>query len=189
MLATEFEARVHTMTRLEDVWAALVDYARHCSVRRIVYHHLPPPGAPDAHLLRIENSGFGDVLLHQYLSAREAGIAVLASVIQNSVRPVYLDELDRYVSLSPRERAQALVSLCEALDRVLETGAVVAGDAVISLGMRLMIDEAAGVKRRMRSCTSTKIVAMPVPASRLFMSLARSPTRCVNTLRSVWPGR
>lgn len=105
MLATEFEARVHSMTRLEDVWAALVEYARHCRVRRIAYHHLPPPAAPDAHLLRIENSGFGDVLLHQYLSAREAGIAVLASVIQNSVRPVYLDELDDIVTLTPRERA------------------------------------------------------------------------------------
>ena len=105
MLATEFEARVQTMTRLEDVWAALVDYAAPCRVRRIAYHHLPPPAAPDSHLLRIENSGFGDVLLHQYLSAREAGIAVLASVVQNSVRPVYLDELDQYVSLTARERA------------------------------------------------------------------------------------
>lgn len=105
MLATEFEARVYAMTRLEDVWEALVQYARQCSVRRIAYHHLPPPAAPDVHLLRIENSGFGDLLLHQYLSAREAGIAVLASVIQNSVRPVYLDELPSLVDLTPREKA------------------------------------------------------------------------------------
>lgn len=105
MLATEFEARVQTMTRLEDVWAALVEFAGTCAVRRIAYHHLPPPGAPDANLLRIENSGFGEVLLHQYLSAREAGIAVLASVIQNSVRPVYLDELEHLVTLTARERA------------------------------------------------------------------------------------
>lgn len=105
MLATEFEARVEAMTRLEDVWAALVDFAHECRVRRIAYHHLPPPGAPDARLLRVENSGFGDVLLRQYLAAREAGIAALANVIQNSVRPVYLDELDQMVTLSPRERA------------------------------------------------------------------------------------
>jgi len=105
MLATEFEARVQTMTRLEDVWAALVEFARQCRVRRIAYHHLPPLAAPDSHLLRIENSGFGDVLLHQYLSAREAGIAALASVVQNSVRPVYLDELDQHVELTARERA------------------------------------------------------------------------------------
>ncbi len=105
MLATEFEARVEALTRLEDVWAALVAFARDCGVRRIAYHHLAPPGAPDAQLLRVENCGFGDVLLRQYLAAREAGIAVLANVIQNSVRPVYLDELEQVVSLSPRERA------------------------------------------------------------------------------------
>jgi LuxR family transcriptional regulator, quorum-sensing system regulator CciR len=105
MLATEFEAQVQTFTRLEDVWAALVEYAGRCGVRRIAYHHLPPAAAPDSRLLRIENSGFGEVLLHQYLAAREAGIAVLATVIQNSVRPVYLDELEALVDLSPRERS------------------------------------------------------------------------------------
>jgi LuxR family quorum-sensing system transcriptional regulator CciR len=105
MLASEFEAKVQSMTRLADVWAALVDFASDCSVRRIAYHHLPPPAAPDSNLLRIENNGFGDVLLRQYLAAREAGIAVLANVIQRSARPVYLDELEAVVTLTPRERA------------------------------------------------------------------------------------
>ena len=49
------------------------------AVQRIAYHHLPPPGAPDANLLRIENEGFGEALLQQYLAARMNGIAVLAS--------------------------------------------------------------------------------------------------------------
>ena len=40
-----------------------------------------------------------------------------------------------------------------------------------SLGIRLMMALAVGVKRRMRSFRSTKTVPMPVPASRLFMSL------------------
>ena len=105
MLATEFEAGVQTMTRLEDVWAMLVEFARRCGVCRIAYHHLPPPAAPDANVLRIEDSGFGEVLLRQYLAAREAGIAVLASVLQNSVRPLYLDEIGEVVTLTQRERA------------------------------------------------------------------------------------
>jgi LuxR family transcriptional regulator, quorum-sensing system regulator CciR len=105
MNATEFEARVESMTRLEDVWAALVAFAHGCRARRIAYHHLPPLGAPDAHLVRIENSGFGEVLQAQYLAAREQGIAALANLIQNTVRPVYLDELEHLVELTPKERA------------------------------------------------------------------------------------
>jgi DNA-binding CsgD family transcriptional regulator len=105
MEPTEFEATLESLTRLEDVWRQTVAFARSCGVRRIGYHHLPPPGAPDAHLLRIENEGFGDALLAQYLAARGRGLAALANVIQNSVRPVYLDELPELVELTPEERA------------------------------------------------------------------------------------
>ena len=105
MEPTEFEAAVESVSRLEDLWREMVAFARTCGVRRIGYHHLPPPGAPDAHLLRVENDGFGDALLAQYLAARGRGLAVLANVIQNSVRPVYLDELGELVELTPEERA------------------------------------------------------------------------------------
>ena len=77
--------------------------AAECGESPITTCHRPRRRIP--RLLRIENSGFGEVLLHQYLAAREAGIAVLATVIQNSVRPVYLDELEALVDLSPRERS------------------------------------------------------------------------------------
>jgi DNA-binding CsgD family transcriptional regulator len=105
MEPTEFEATLESLSRLEDVWRQLVAFARSCGVRRIGYHHLPPPGAPDANLLRVENEGFGDALLAQYLAARGRGLAVLANVIQNSVRPAYLDELGAVVDLTPEERA------------------------------------------------------------------------------------
>jgi DNA-binding CsgD family transcriptional regulator len=105
MEPTEFEATVESVSRLEDLWREMVAFSRTCGVRRIGYHHLPPPGAPDAHLLRVENDGFGDALLAQYLAARGRGLAVLANVIQNSVRPVYLDELGELVELTPAERA------------------------------------------------------------------------------------
>jgi DNA-binding CsgD family transcriptional regulator len=99
-----FETTIETLPRLEDVWCVMVAFARDCGVARLGYHHLPPPGAPDAHLLRIENEGFAAALLAQYLSARTSGIAVLANLIQNSTRPVYLDELEKLVELTPRER-------------------------------------------------------------------------------------
>ena len=100
-----FEIRLEALSRLEDVWEAMVAFAGDCGVSRLGYHHLPPPGAPDAGLLRIENDGFGGELLAQYLAARTSGIAVLANIIQNSVRPVYLDELASLVDLTPAERA------------------------------------------------------------------------------------
>jgi DNA-binding CsgD family transcriptional regulator len=105
MHATEFEAHLEGLDRLEDVWLALVSFARDCQVRRIAYHHLPPPGAPDSTFLRIENEGFGELLLAQYLRARGAGIAVLANLIQTTARPVYLDEVETLVALSDEERA------------------------------------------------------------------------------------
>lgn len=102
---TDFETTIDRLTRLEDVWRQMVAFARDCGVCRIGYHHLPPPGAPDAHLLRIENTGFGEALLAQYLAARTTGIAVLANRLQQSSRPVYLDELETRPDLTPPERA------------------------------------------------------------------------------------
>jgi LuxR family transcriptional regulator/LuxR family quorum-sensing system transcriptional regulator CciR len=74
-------------------------------VERIGYHHLPPPGAPDAALLRVENHGFAAALLAQYLSARTDGIAALAGAVHRAGRPVYLSEIEDLVRLSPREQA------------------------------------------------------------------------------------
>ncbi len=105
MEPTTFEANIERLIRLEDVWQAMVGFGRGCGVARLGYHHLPPPAAPDVHLLRIENDGFAESLLAQYLAARTSGIAVLATLIQNSTRPVYLDELEGLVALSAAERA------------------------------------------------------------------------------------
>ena len=104
MTPSEFTTCLEAHTQIKDVWRAMVVFARESGVLRLGYHHLPPAGAPDANLLRIENDGFADVLLAQYLSARNAGMATLANLIQSSVRPVYLDDLPHLVRLSERER-------------------------------------------------------------------------------------
>ncbi|MBP7241122.1 LuxR family transcriptional regulator [Amaricoccus sp.] len=102
---TTFEIGIERLERLEDVWAAMVAFARSRGVQRLGYHHLPPPGATDAACLRVENDGFGEALLAQYLAARQAGLAVLAANAVNCVQPVYLDELERRPDLSERERS------------------------------------------------------------------------------------
>lgn len=99
-----FEADVEMLDCTADVWRRLVEFAAECRVRRACYHHLPPAGAPDVHFLRIENEGFEDALLAQYLRARAQGFAVLAAVAQRSLVPVYLEDLERCPSLSERER-------------------------------------------------------------------------------------
>jgi LuxR family transcriptional regulator/LuxR family quorum-sensing system transcriptional regulator CciR len=101
----EFELAVDRASRPDDLWRLMVDYARACGATRIGYHHLPPPGAPDSAMLRVENAGFGDALLAQYLAARVSGIAALADAVHRVGRPVYLSELlDGLVRLSPRAR-------------------------------------------------------------------------------------
>lgn len=100
-----FDARLDGLERTEDVWRQMVAFARACGVRRIGYHHLPPAVAPDATLLRIENFGFAEALLAQYLSARLRGFAVLASALQSTVSPVYLDEAERLPGVDLAGRA------------------------------------------------------------------------------------
>lgn len=98
-----FALSIETQTRLEDVWRTLVSELGLIGIERVGYHHLPPPGAPDAGLLRVENAGFGDALLQQYLSARARGFAALAALLQNTVRPIYLDEMGSLDALTARE--------------------------------------------------------------------------------------
>ncbi len=105
MESLSFAASIELSTRIEDVWRQMVLFASERRVKRIAYHHLPPPSSPDAHLMRIENEGFGPALLAQYLAARASGIAVLANAIQRSARPVYLDELEGDPGLTKVERA------------------------------------------------------------------------------------
>ena len=98
-----FALQVQNETRTEDVWRALVAEVQSIGITRIGYHHLPPPGAPDARLLRVENSGFGETLLQQYLRARAGGIAALAVLLQNTVRPIHLDEMGSLDALTAQE--------------------------------------------------------------------------------------
>jgi DNA-binding CsgD family transcriptional regulator len=105
MQPIDFEASLAGKVRLEEVWGEMVSFAQARGVERIAYHHLPPPGTPDANLLRIENAGFGEALLEQYLWARIEGIAALSNALQKSARPVYLDEIEADPDLGPRERA------------------------------------------------------------------------------------
>ena len=103
MDAIAFALQIEAETRLEDVWGVLVSAVETIGIGRIGYHHLPPPGAPDAGLLRVENAGFAETLLQEYLTARASGIAALAALLQNTVRPIYLDEMGTLDALTPRE--------------------------------------------------------------------------------------
>ena len=104
MEPTDLETALEGVDRLEEAWRLFVAFSAECRVKRIGYHHLPPAGAPDAHLLRIENEGFGEALLSQYVTARAHGFAALANIAQRSIGPVYLEDLLLSPELSDRER-------------------------------------------------------------------------------------
>jgi DNA-binding CsgD family transcriptional regulator len=105
MTPIDFETAVEKLDCTADIWRRLVEFVvAGCRVKRIVYHHLPPAGAPDAHLLRLENEGFEEALLAQYLRARAQGYAVLAAAAQRSLGPVYLEDLEGCPSLRECER-------------------------------------------------------------------------------------
>ncbi len=100
-----FEIEIAGLAHFEDLWKRTVIFARECGVARIGYHHLPPPGAPDAGELRVENDGFPEAMLAQYLEARVQGVAVLAGALQSSARPIYLDDIESMAPAGTRERA------------------------------------------------------------------------------------
>lgn len=101
MDAAAFELAIDRVSTLPALWRQMVSAARECGAVRVGYHHLPPPGAPDAGIVRIENTGFADAMLAQYLEARTQGLAVLAEAVHRVGRPVYLSELEQAAPLSP----------------------------------------------------------------------------------------
>lgn len=101
MDAIAFELAVDRVLALPELWKKMVSAASGFGAIRVGYHHLPPPGAPDAAILRIENEGFADAMLEQYLHARMQGLAVLAEAVHRIGRPVYLSELEQSAFLTP----------------------------------------------------------------------------------------
>lgn len=68
MKVEEFTAAVDRATRLRDVWGAATAYFRARDITRLSYHHIPPPGAPDAADRKIAIEGYPEEWMRRYVA-------------------------------------------------------------------------------------------------------------------------
>ena len=85
----DFEIAIEKLDCTADVWRRLVDFAvAAAGSGAFAYHHLPPAGAPDAHLLRHRECRIRrGMCWHSTCAPVSQGYAVLAAVAQRSLVP------------------------------------------------------------------------------------------------------
>lgn len=105
----EFETEIDRASCFEELWHLYVDFVQSRGIWQVGYHHLPPLGAPDAHVQRLKNTGFSVEWVDFYLEAREKGTTPMSDHAQQNGEPVYWDEIDLLRALSPEEEAHLVI--------------------------------------------------------------------------------
>jgi LuxR family transcriptional regulator/LuxR family quorum-sensing system transcriptional regulator CciR len=94
MSVEAFEARVAGATTPASLWHLLTGFFKDTDVERVIYHHLPPMGAPDADVVSISAHGVPDDLVRTYIDQKlYRGNSMLQHALRN-VEPFYLDTLE-----------------------------------------------------------------------------------------------
>lgn len=70
MKVHDFIASVDKAVRLRDIWAEAVAYFRDRQITRLSYHHIPPPGAPDAADRKIAIEGYPEEWTRRYVTEK-----------------------------------------------------------------------------------------------------------------------
>jgi len=107
----EFESRMSRVETLSNANLAetLMSFLRPRGIGQFAYQHLPPVGAPDAHVFRLRNEGFPQELVDIYMAGRAAGATPIAAHVKANPDPIYWDEIESRRSLTPGESAQLAV--------------------------------------------------------------------------------
>jgi LuxR family transcriptional regulator/LuxR family quorum-sensing system transcriptional regulator CciR len=100
----DYEIAVESATTPEELWAVFADYFRPTVVERLVYLHLPPPGAPDSNRPRLRADGFPEELVTRYLTERLYRDNPVLRHVQQEVEPIYWDEV---VAMGPANEREA----------------------------------------------------------------------------------
>ncbi|MFQ8430031.1 autoinducer binding domain-containing protein [Amaricoccus sp. W119] len=100
-----FESFVQAVLSTDELWRALVRFARARGVDKIGYHHMPPVGAPDDSVSRIRNAGFPAEWVEYYFAARQAGTLPITDHARRHGKPVYWDDIETLRELTADERA------------------------------------------------------------------------------------
>lgn len=104
MKVEEFTAAVDAATRLRDIWAAVTAYFRVRKITRLSYHHIPPPGAPDAAERKIALEGYPENWMRRYVAEKLYLIDPVILTTQQMTEPFLWSDVKRLREITSPER-------------------------------------------------------------------------------------
>lgn len=93
MTLEDFIVAVDKSTRLRDIWAAVVAYFQAKSIKRISYHHIPPPGAPDSSERKIATEGYSKEWVRRYVDEKLYLVDPVVLCTQQTTEPFFWSEV------------------------------------------------------------------------------------------------
>ncbi len=105
MSVEEFEAGIAGVSSSPELWKLVTEFIDGSEVERVIYHHLPPIGAPDGGTIDIAAHGVPDDMLHRYIDDRLYRENPLLLHALGSVEPFYFDEIGTHAELTRGQRA------------------------------------------------------------------------------------
>jgi len=100
-----FERRIALVGEPAGLWALVTEFFDATDVVRLVYHHLPPLGAPDGNRINVAAHGVPDDLVNRYVEERLYLSNPMLRHALNSVEPFHFDEVTGRNDLDAGERA------------------------------------------------------------------------------------
>lgn len=99
-----FETAVGEASAPEELWKLFTDFFSGTEVERVVYHHLPPLGAPDADNIRVSAHGIPEDIVRNYVEGRRYRHNPALNHARHSTEPFYFDQLESLSRASEEER-------------------------------------------------------------------------------------
>ena len=93
MSVETFEARMALAATTGALWHLVTEYVRGTDIARVVYHHLPPMGAPDGDTIDVAAYGVPGDLVRRYVDERLYRENPMLQQALKSVDPFYFDEV------------------------------------------------------------------------------------------------
>ncbi len=93
MTVDSFEARIASAATPAALWQLVTEFVRDSPIERVIYHHVPPIGAPDAGAIDISAHGVPGDLVRRYVEERLYRENPMLQHALRSVEPFYFADL------------------------------------------------------------------------------------------------
>ena len=104
MSVETFEARMAMAATTGALWHLVMEYVRGTDIERVVYHHLPPMGAPDGDAIDVAAYGVPHDLVRRYVDERLYRENPMLQHALRSIEPFYFDEVPLTDDISATQR-------------------------------------------------------------------------------------